>query len=292
MKKLLILLILLTTVTISAKGSLSFSEIFNKNYKSIALIEEGVMLKSGSLKNKELFRRLEGLLSKKIIDNYYCFAKGSAFVVSSEGHMLTNYHVLSYINADDKRDMLYWKFIYDMVNNLPSGYFTKAELRTMIFEFENQLRNAEFTVVVRFYDESYSVPKVLLSDSETDMCLLQTSLPSGIPVLKLSTSGNLNSGQEVAAIGYPLQNLLENFLKDFKPTFTTGVISAIRNEGWGIQHTASINPGNSGGPLMSLDGKVVGINVGTVTDAQNMYFAIPIDKCTKLLSEKGFSFNK
>lgn len=44
-----------------------------------------------------------------------------------------------------------------------------------------------------------------------------------------------------------------------------------------LQTDAAINPGNSGGPLINMAGQVVGINTAIVSDAQSMGFAIPIN---------------
>lgn len=52
-----------------------------------------------------------------------------------------------------------------------------------------------------------------------------------------------------------------------------------------IQTDAAINPGNSGGPLINSSGQVIGINVAVAQDAQNIGFAIPINVVKDALSQ-------
>lgn len=52
-----------------------------------------------------------------------------------------------------------------------------------------------------------------------------------------------------------------------------------------IQTDAAINPGNSGGPIINMEGKAVGISTAVVFGAQNIGFAIPINNAKKDLEE-------
>lgn len=97
-------------------------------------------------------------------------------------------------------------------------------------------------------------------------------------------------GEWVIAIGNPYR---------LDHTVTVGVISAkgrpvtIPDQSTGkervyknlIQTDAAINPGNSGGPLISLDGKVIGINTAINAQAQGIGFAIPINTAKEVLDE-------
>jgi len=50
-----------------------------------------------------------------------------------------------------------------------------------------------------------------------------------------------------------------------------------------FQTDAAINPGNSGGPLLNLRGKVIGINTAIASGAENIGFAIPINKARRVV---------
>ncbi len=84
--------------------------------------------------------------------------------------------------------------------------------------------------------------------------------------------GAVKTGLEVYAAGFPLGEPQYNLTK--------GIISKEQADGqtsWSsldyvLSHDATINPGNSGGPLISADGKVVGINYSS--NSANQYFAI------------------
>jgi serine protease Do len=97
-----------------------------------------------------------------------------------------------------------------------------------------------------------------------------------LPAITFGDSNALEIGQPVIAIG-------NAFVLSGGYTVTAGIISAlsrsIQLENKPIVHDliqtdAAINPGNSGGPLITLDGKVVGINTANISSAQNIGFAV------------------
>jgi serine protease Do len=105
------------------------------------------------------------------------------------------------------------------------------------------------------------------------------------PAVKLGRSDDLMPGEAVIAIGNPL---------GYQQTITEGIISALNRElifrenvkySGLIQTDASINPGNSGGPLLNVLGELIGINTAIRGDAQNIGFAIPVDRLHALLPE-------
>lgn len=108
-----------------------------------------------------------------------------------------------------------------------------------------------------------------------------------VPV-KPGTSGNLQVGQKVIAIGNPF---------GFDYSVTTGIISALGRQMPGaggvtikgmIQTDASINPGNSGGPLLNSDGELIGMNTmiySRTGTSSGVGFAIPVDIIKRIVPQ-------
>lgn len=171
-------------------------------------------------------------------------ASGSGFVITHDGYIVTNKHVISEKNAD---------------------------------------------YVVFLNDGSQHKAKIVAVDPLEDFGLLKIEKQDLTPLV-LGNSDSLQIGQSVIAIG--------NALGEFKNTISVGVISGLnrsivasgnnlKSEKLNnlIQTDAAINRGNSGGPLLNLNGEVVGINTATVMSAQNIGFAIPINKIKNTINQ-------
>lgn len=169
---------------------------------------------------------------------------GTGFIVSSDGLIITNKHVVS----DSK---------------------------------------AEYTVYLN--DGRKFKAEVLALHPTDDLALIKIKT-NNLPTLVLGDSDKVKIGQFVIAIG--------NALGEFQNTVSFGVISGLRRsitasdqsgsverlEGL-IQTDAAINFGNSGGPLINLKGEVVGVNTAIAGGAENIGFAIPINRAKKMIEE-------
>ena len=106
--------------------------------------------------------------------------------------------------------------------------------------------------------------EIIGRDARTDVAVLQIDA-TGLIAVPLGTSSTLRVGQEIITMGNAL-NLAGG------PTVTKGVVSAVNRVvdeppvfiADAIQTDAAINPGNSGGPMVTADGKVVGITTAVL----------------------------
>lgn len=97
-------------------------------------------------------------------------------------------------------------------------------------------------------------------DERGDINLMKIETDEALPFVEIGDSDALKVGQSVIAMGNPFLYAAE----DAKPTITFGIVSALHRfqQGYAdaIQVDVRINPGNSGGPLLTMDGKLMGIN--------------------------------
>lgn len=196
-----------------------------------------------------LFRRFFGQESPFQIPQYRSrgtekqeVSSGTGFIVSSDGLVITNKHVV----AD-------------------------AE--------------AEYTVFLN--SGVKKVAKVLARDPVQDLAVIKIE-ESKLPVIALGDSSKVKIGQTAIAIGNPLE---------FRNTVSVGVVSGLHRSIIAsgavgsapeqlqelIQTDAAINPGNSGGPLLNLSGEVIAVNTAMAQGAENIGFAIPVNKARFIL---------
>ncbi|MGB9168541.1 MAG: trypsin-like peptidase domain-containing protein [Nitrososphaeraceae archaeon] len=184
---------------------------------------------------------------------------GSGIIIDSQGHILTNYHVVDHarrlkVTLQDGRTFNAKVIGTDKLTDLA---VLKIELNSKSFDDSNN------------NDTDYHDNKSITS----------------MPFAKLGDSDILKVGQIVIAVGNP-------FGLTGGPTVTTGIISSInRNIEFEdgvlelVQTDAAINPGNSGGPLVNTSGEVVAINTAKIPYAHGIGFAIPVNTAKKVLEE-------
>jgi len=203
--------------------------------------------------------------------------EGSGIVLSADGLILTNNHVV----ADAKSGPAGPPGLPGAPGG-PGGAPGGAMTSTVTFA---DGRTAPFTVVG--------------TDPATDIAVVRAEGVSGLTPISLGSSANLRVGQDVVAIGSPL---------GLEGTVTTGIISALNrpvaaggdanNQNTvldAIQTDAAINPGNSGGALVNMSGELVGVNSAIATlggdspAAQSgsigLGFAIPVDQAKRIADE-------
>ena len=125
--------------------------------------------------------------------------------------------------------------------------------------------------------DTYRVDGVMEIDAEKDFAILKVKAVD-LPVLAMANSERLEPGESLVSLGAP---------KGLSGSVTLGTFSQLRpyEQHRMIQHSASISPGSSGGPLLLENGEVVGVNTMYLKEANDLYFALPINYVRASLDE-------
>lgn len=176
-------------------------------------------------------------------------AIGSGIIISEDGYIVTNNHVIS---AES------------------SYYYTLAEATSITVNLYN--------------DENLYEATVVGTDEYTDIAVLKIE-KTGLTPATIGNSEKSKVGEMVFAIGNPVgmdysvtSGIISALDREVEVDGTTYVA---------IQTDAAINSGNSGGALVNANGEVIGINTLKLsgTDIEGIGFAIPMASATDIIEQ-------
>ena len=185
------------------------------------------------------------------VQNSTATATGSGIIISEDGYILTNNHVVSSSSSE--------------------SYYSVSEATKL--------------TVTLFNDETEYEAKVVGTDEQTDLAVIKID-KTGLPKAEFADSDNIKVGEFAMAVGNPLG--MESSITcgvisavNRKITDTDGKSYTL------IQTDAAINAGNSGGALVNSQGQVIGVNTLKLQGEgiEGMGFAIPINSTEDITSQ-------
>ena len=178
-------------------------------------------------------------------------ASGSGIIISDDGYILTNNHIVSTTSAE--------------------SYYEVSE--------------ATKVTVTLFNDETEYEAKIIGKDEQTDLAVNKID-KTGLSKAEFADSDSIKVGEFAMAVGNPL-GMQSSITCGVISAVNREVTDSDGKKFTLIQTDAAINSGNSGGALVNSEGKVIGINTLKLsgTGIEGMGFAIPINSTTDITSQ-------
>ena len=178
-------------------------------------------------------------------------ATGSGIIISEDGYILTNNHVVSSGESE--------------------SYF--------------QVSEAAKVSVTLFNDTTEYEAKIVGTDEQTDLAVVKID-KKDLPKAEFADSDSIKVGEFAMAVGNPL-GLQSSITCGVVSAVNREITDTDGKKYTLIQTDAAINSGNSGGALVNSEGKVIGVNTLKLSgeDIEGMGFAIPINSTTDITSQ-------
>lgn len=186
-------------------------------------------------------------------------AEGSGVIISSDGYILTNNHVVNSASTSS------------------SSYY--------------EIEKATKVTVKLYNDDTKYEAKIIGTDEQTDLAVIKIE-KTDLTAATLGDSDSVQVGEFCMAVGNAL-GLGDTVTSGIVSAVNREVTDSDNNTYTAIQTDAAINSGNSGGALVNSKGEVIGINTLKIsgTGVEGVGFAIPINS-TKNIYEQLIQYNK
>lgn len=180
-------------------------------------------------------------------------ASGSGIIISEDGYILTNNHVVS---SSSSESSLYY-----------------------------QISEATKITVTLFNDETEYEAKIVGQDEQTDLAVIKIE-KNNLTKAEFADSDSVKVGEFAMAVGNPV-NMTSTVTTGIVSAVNREISDSDGKTYKCIQTDAAINSGNSGGALVNSEGKVIGINTLKLsgTGIEGIGFAIPINSTTDITSQ-------
>ncbi len=184
-------------------------------------------------------------------------AQGSGVIISSDGYILTNNHVVN--------------------SSSSSSYY--------------ELGEASKITVTLYNDDTEYEAEIIGTDEQTDLAVIKID-KDDLTAAELGDSDSVQVGEWCMAIGNPL-GLGTTVTDGIISAVDREVTDEDGNTYIAIQTNAAINSGNSGGALVNSQGQVIGINTLKISGdgVEGVGFAIPINSTTDI-TDQLIEYNK
>lgn len=186
-------------------------------------------------------------------------ARGSGIIISEDGYILTNNHVIN--SSSSSKNSFY------------------------------EIGKANKVTVKLYNDDTEYKGEIIGTDSQTDLAVIKID-KTDLTAAELGDSDSVQVGEFSMAIGSPL-GLDNSVTAGIVSAVNREVSDEDGNKYVAIQTDAAINSGNSGGALVNSKGQVIGVNTLKLsgTSVEGIGFAIPIN-ATKDIYNQLIQYSK
>lgn len=236
---------------------------------------------------------------------------GSGFIVTPDGYVITNAHVVD--ENDETTKQSFAEQAFQEIMEKDAKEIEKSMGRKLTEDERKDLTGAnawyfsqtlevgriekDFEVVIGISGkggkiEPMKVPAKLVTQGAAipgkDVAILKLQKKHEYPTIRVGDDKEMRVGDQVFALGYPAVATFHPLISDesiSEATLTRGLVSAKKNmkDGWEVLQTdASITHGNSGGPVLNEYGEVIGLaTFGSIdyqrnAEVQGMNFIVPV----------------